>query len=201
MSLTVGVALAGGSSRRMGRDKALVRVAGENLVASTVRRLSGVCAEVLVADGGRGILAGVLSVDDGPGAGPVAGILGAAAARPGRDLLVLACDLPRVPEALLTALVGAGAGDWVVPCWDHGIEPLCALYRPGALAALADRVGEGRYAVHGLKGVAGLAIRTLDEDALVTFGDPRQLFLNLNTPGDLKRFERNPLSAGPAGEG
>ncbi|MCP4655285.1 MAG: molybdenum cofactor guanylyltransferase [bacterium] len=186
MSLTVGVALAGGASRRMGGDKARLRLADESLVASTARRLSAVCAEVLVADRGRGILEGALSVDDGPGAGPVAGILGAAAARPGRELLVLACDLPRVPEALLAALVDAGAGDWVVPRWARGIEPLCALYRPGALAALAERVRDGRYAVHGLQGVVDLAIRTLDEEALMTFGEPRRLFFNLNTPADLE---------------
>src|SRR5262245_23173248 len=85
----VGVILAGGASTRMGRDKALLEIEGETLLARAARRLGEVCEEVLVADAGR-----FGGIPDGPGRGPAAGLLGAARARPGRALLVLAVDLP-----------------------------------------------------------------------------------------------------------
>ena len=74
-----GVVLAGGASRRMGRDKALMELDGEPLVARAVRLLSGVCSDVAVASGdGRrldGAGLGVRQVADVvPDAGPVAGI-------------------------------------------------------------------------------------------------------------------------------
>jgi molybdopterin-guanine dinucleotide biosynthesis protein A len=193
----VGVVLAGGASRRMGRDKAVLAVDGETLVARAARRLLGACAWVAIADGGRGLVPDLPSLPDGPGAGPAAGILGAAGAWPGHPLLVLACDLPRVPTALLEDLAGrvppSGSGeeaDWVVPRWERGLEPLCALYRPAALAALAAAVERGVAAPHRLAEAAALRVRYLEGDRLRRFGEPADLFLNLNTARDLARWRR-----------
>lgn len=186
-SNAVGVALGGGASSRMGRDKAALRWRGSTLLEHAAHRLAAVCREVVVADRGRGLVAGVASVEDGPGGGPAAGILGAAAARPGRDLLVLACDLPRVPRALLAAIAAIGDADWVVPAWKEPgrLEPLCALYRPPALAALAGRVDRGLFAVHRLAEEAGLVVHRLDREALEAYGRPEETFMNVNTPRDL----------------
>lgn len=171
---TVGVVLAGGASSRMGRDKALLEIDGETLAARAVRLLGEVCEEVIVADAGRGLLPG--SVPDGPGQGPAAGILGAARARPGERLLVLAVDLPRVTVALLRRLAGADA-DLVIPRWERGLEPLCALYAPAAVRALEERVGRGRLDPRSLAETPGLRVAYLEE--------PGELFLNWNRPEDL----------------
>jgi molybdopterin-guanine dinucleotide biosynthesis protein A len=151
---------------------------------------------VAVADGGRGLLPGLPSLPDGPGRGPAAGILGAAVAYPGRRLLVLACDLPRVPAPLLAALArsGAEAIDWAVPRWSGGVEPLCALYGPAALAALASRVESGRLALHALL-EEGIAVRVLEGEELAGFGEPGEIFLNLNTPEDWERYVATGLGA------
>jgi molybdopterin-guanine dinucleotide biosynthesis protein A len=184
----VGVVLAGGASRRLGEDKALLAAGGERLAARAARKLAAVCAEVVAADGGRAIVPGVPSVPDGPGRGPAAGVLGAAAACSERTLLVLACDLPEVPEVLLAALAGAAGADWVVPRWQGRLEPLCALYGPAALAALARRAAAGRFALHELDDEPGLVIAHLEEEDIALFGDPARLFLNLNTPDDVARW-------------
>lgn len=187
----VGIVLAGGASSRMGRDKARLplpdRRAGMSLPALAAERLAAVCAEVAVADGGRGLLAGLPTLADGAGQGPAAGILGAAAAYPGRRLLVLACDLPRVPAALLAELARPAAADWSVPRWQGRLEPLCASYGPAALAALGRRVERGLLALHRLTEEA-LAVRVLEGDELARFGDPGKIFLNLNTPEDWERY-------------
>ena len=193
----VGVVLAGGESRRMGRDKALLTVNGETLPAHAARRLGEVCAEVAVADRGRGSLPHLPSLPDGPGQGPAAGILGAALAYPGRSLLVLACDLPLVPAELLAELPRVPGIGWAVPRWRGGVEPLCALYGPAALAALASRAGRGLLGPHGLAEEPGLAIRWLEGEELARFGDPAEVFLNLNTPADLERYEPRASGGSP----
>jgi molybdopterin-guanine dinucleotide biosynthesis protein A len=185
----VGVALAGGASRRMGRDKTGLALAGETLAARAARRLLAVCSAVAVADGGRGLVPGLPWVADGPGRGPAAGILGAARAWPGRALLVLACDLPLVPTPLLAALRDtAAAVDWAVPRRDGRLEPLCALYGPAALAELAAGVARGVMAPHRLGESATLSVRYVEGEGLARFGDPEEIFLNLNAPADVERW-------------
>ena len=184
----VGIVLAGGTSRRLGRDKATLVIEGETLAARAARKLATACTEVAIADRGRCLIEELPSLADGPGEGPAAGILGAARAYPGRVLLVLACDLPEVPEPLLVALAQEHA-DWAVPRRGDRLEPLCALYGPAALAALADAVAAGDLAPHHLAAAPGLALRFLDEDLLARFGDPDRMFLNLNDPADLARWQ------------
>jgi molybdopterin-guanine dinucleotide biosynthesis protein A len=190
----IGVVLAGGASLRMGRDKAILPVLGETLPAWAARRLAGVCAEVVVADRGRGLLPGFSSLPDGPGRGPAAGLLGVAAAHPGRPLLVLACDLPRVPAGLLAAIASSENIDGAFPRWRGGVEPLCALYGPAALDLLASRVGLGLLALYDLPREPGLSIRFLEEAEIARFGPPEEIFLNLNTPEDWERYVAGSIS-------
>lgn len=187
--MACGVVLAGGASRRMGCDKALLEVSGETLVARAYRKLSLICEQVVVAAGSRRPLPGYRVVADGPGRGPAAGILGAAAEMGGQDLLVLACDLPAVTVPLLRRLTLPSAADWILPRWERGIEPLAALYRRAALAALAEQVRDGRWALHQLAEAEGLGIEYVENAQLQESGAPQELFINLNTPQDLTPLE------------
>jgi molybdopterin-guanine dinucleotide biosynthesis protein A len=203
----VGLVLAGGRSARMGEDKGRLDAGGESLAARAARRLRAVCAEVAVADRGRRLLPGppelpsiqsihqsIRSIPDGAGEGPIAGLLGGALAYPGRSLLALACDLPEIPIALLAEIGKPSGFDWVVPRWRGRLEPLCALYRPPALAALAANVSQGALAPHLLAEVAGLSVRYLDGALLARFGAPEAMFVNLNGPEDVRRWRERPGS-------
>lgn len=201
MKRLLGIVLAGGASRRMGRDKAAIELGGETLAASAARRLAAVCPEVALADGGRNLVPGLPSLPDGPGRGPAAGLLGAARAFPGRPLLALACDLPHVPVPLLAELARQAEedrnADWALPRWQGGAEPLCALWGPRALAALEARVARGVYALWSLAEEEGLAVRWLEADLLARFGPPGELFLNVNTPEELNRARAHSLKPEP----
>ncbi len=185
---SVGVVLAGGESRRMGRDKAALVVGGSTLAERAAELLARVCPEVVVADRGAGRVPGLPSLADGPGRGPAAGLLGAAAARPGRDLVVLACDLPAVPEALVAALARESSADCTVPRSPRGLEPLVARYGPAALAALARQVAAGELSVHRLIERGEVSVEILEGAGLARYGDPDEMFLNLNSPEDLERL-------------
>ena len=190
----LGVVLAGGASSRMGTDKALIRWGGVSLAEHALRRLARVCPDVVVADRGRGVVAGARSIEDGPGRGPVAALLGATRAAPGRALLALACDLPAVPEPFLAELARRGersGADWVLARTARGIEPLAALYGPRALAALEEQVQEGRYAPRELLTRDDLRIEIIEGPDLARHGDPEHLFANLNHPEDLSVLEQS----------
>ena len=180
----VGIVLAGGASRRMGRDKALLEWEGGSLVSRACKALAEICPQIAVADRGRGYQPRYPSLPDGPGKGPVAGLLGAANAFPGRSILALACDMPLVPPALLRWLAFAPGRetDLCLPQWAQGREPLCSLLRPRALAALDARARAGRFELQTLADSAPLRPLFLSSGILDSFGTPGQMFANANEP-------------------
>jgi molybdopterin-guanine dinucleotide biosynthesis protein A len=127
------VVLAGGKSRRMGEEKALLEIDGVPLISHVIRQLEPWFQEIVVSTGtGRGFpFLDVKQVPDSTqGVGPLAGILAGLEAATYDRCLVYACDMPEVPTRLVSRLVEAGrARDAAVPRYPDGtIEPLCALY-------------------------------------------------------------------------
>ncbi len=138
----LGLVLTGGSSARMGRDKAALDYHGEAQADRAVSLLKGFCAEVFVScraeqadEPGR---AGHPQIHDSHlGLGPLSGILSAQDRRPGAAWLVLACDLPFVDQPVLEALVrGRRPFSYATAFRGHqGLpEPLCAIYEPKSRA-------------------------------------------------------------------
>jgi molybdopterin-guanine dinucleotide biosynthesis protein A len=106
-----GYVLAGGRSSRMGRDKALLELAGKPLIEHAVTKLRRVCAEVSILAGAEGEHAGLarfaLVVHDiHPGCGPISGIEAALAHTTHDWNLILAVDVPFLPTALLDRWLG-----------------------------------------------------------------------------------------------
>ncbi len=107
----VGVVLAGGASRRMGRDKATLELDGVALATRVANALAGGgCTDVEVQGGDVAALA-VLGLavhpDSTPGAGPVVAIADVLARHTGATV-VAACDLPDLDAASVEALIAAG---------------------------------------------------------------------------------------------
>lgn len=143
--MLTGLVLAGGSSRRMGRDKALLRLpGGESLLERQIWALreAGAARVLISTRPGRdyGALADDLVFDTEADAGPLAGIAAGLRAAGAGLVLVLAVDMPRVDPGHLRELLRRAESEparGVVPVCDGILEPLLALY-PAALASAAE---------------------------------------------------------------
>ncbi len=143
--------LAGGESRRMGRPKGLLQVAGTTLVEFVAGRLEPEFAELLISANEPGqVPAGLAAMarivpDLHRGAGPLAGIEAGLAAASQPVLMAVACDMPYVSPALVRRLVVACQGhDAAVPVLDGRPEPVCAAYAGSAAGPIAAALVEGR---------------------------------------------------------
>jgi molybdopterin-guanine dinucleotide biosynthesis protein A len=183
----VGFVVAGGASRRMGRDKALLPWGGRDLLDHAIARLCAVAGEVRILCGPeRRYLERGLPVepDVAPGAGPLGGVLTGLTAASGRPGLFLAVDLPHVPLPLLARLAERAEGwDAVVPVSPRGPEPLCAVYGPGCRDPIRRRVEAGDLMMTAFW--PEVRVLRLDPGELAAFGDPAEMFRNLNAPEDL----------------
>ncbi len=134
------VILAGGRSVRMGRDKALLLLNGETLLARTTRLAREAGAAPVFISGREGV-EGALP-DRLPGHGPLEGLATALEAAPPGRVLVLAVDLPALDLPFLRWLLGHAGG--VVPQLPGGPEPLAALYPTGAAALAREQLAQGQ---------------------------------------------------------
>jgi molybdenum cofactor guanylyltransferase len=178
-----GLVLAGGASRRMGRDKALLVVDGERLVDRAVRRLQEVAEDVVVASGTRTIPGlRVAQVGDRlPGCGPLGGLVAGLEAVAGDLALVLACDLPDADTALLGQLADRWQGDAaLIPSARGRPQPLHAVWSAAAAVQLGALVDAGVRPV--LDAADRLGARVLDDDETAALHPAPRWWRNLNTP-------------------
>jgi molybdenum cofactor guanylyltransferase len=115
---------------------------------------------------------------------PLAGIV-AALRHAERPLVVLGCDFPFAPPALLRALAETPE-PLVVPAPGGDPQPLMARWAPELLPRLEGSLTREEPL---RRTVAALAPRLLDDTELAWFGDPGRAFFNVNTPADLRAAE------------
>lgn len=189
--LPLGAVLAGGRSRRMGRDKATLTLGGRPLAERAARTLETLLDEVVVVGGTVEAAAGFPRlVDRRPGHGPLAGLETALAHAGGRPVFVLACDLPHAGDDLVRFVIAhaalAAADATVARAWYPVVgaerQPLCALYSPGNLPAVTAYLDRGGRSVTGyLQGIEAAGVEVGQEEP---FYRP-DLLANLNRPQDL----------------
>ncbi|HEY0789942.1 MAG TPA: molybdenum cofactor guanylyltransferase [Chthoniobacterales bacterium] len=182
-----GVLLAGGRSQRMGRDKALLTLAGgDPLWQWQLEKLHSLgLAEVVVSGPSRpGFPPGLRCLADAyPGHGPLGGLGTVFDACPQRPVLVLAVDVPRISAGFLNALLtGSSFEVGRVPKVAGHYEPLVAVYPPSA------RSFARRALTSGCLRLQDFAQSLVNAGSVLPYDVPRSEwadFVNWNRPEDL----------------
>ncbi len=191
------VVLAGGASRRMGRDKRLlpwgVDADGKprTLLQSVVDKLAAVADDVIVVANDEPDVLGARVVPDAiPGSGSLGGILsGVEAARHDR-VFVAAADMPFLSLALVRDLLGRLEGhDAVVPIVGGRPEPLHAVYGPTVATAARRQIARGQLKI--ALAFEGLDVVRVSEADLRRLDPELRSFRNVNTPEDYKGARRD----------
>ncbi|WP_308636772.1 molybdenum cofactor guanylyltransferase [Paenibacillus silvisoli] len=184
-----GIILAGGQSRRMGTDKALLRIGETTLLRRLADQMAalGLSRIVLsVGDGGReavyreqlaGLAANVVYVSDRyPDCGPLAGLHAALSALPEPGYgFVMACDMPLLSPSLFRRMAQTAATSREPDVIRTEGQPFHALYHTRIADTLAKRLEQRDLRVMGLLG---------DLDTILLDCEPEEeaAFVNLNNP-------------------
>ncbi len=194
------IVLAGGLSKRFGRNKAFVKLRGKPLIGYVIERVMKVSDEVIIvirpsddAEAFHRISSDVRVVVDGEDfQSPLVGASAGFEASSGDYSLLVPCDTPFISvEAVRLLFEVCFNVDAVIPRWPNGyIEPLQSVYRTeAALEAARTSLLNGRRDLHSMISLLGrirymstLVIREIDPSLLT--------FFNVNTGLDLRRAER-----------
>jgi molybdenum cofactor guanylyltransferase len=185
----------------MGRDKALVELAGRPLIELALEKLRALGFSPRIV-GSRLDLATFAPVilDIHPRAGPLGGIEAALSASDREQNLFLPVDLPWLPIEFLRWMIDRvelTSALATIPRLQGLPQPLCAIYSrsvlPHVRAALASGDAKVINAIERASKTTGLRIDSFDVESIATsrsWEQPRPLhkwFENINTPADLEK--------------
>jgi molybdenum cofactor guanylyltransferase len=187
------VILAGGLSRRMGTDKAMIDLATKPLALHVAERLAPQVSTVYLNAPPDHPLASVLPLlpdgkPDRPG--PLAGVLAGLRAFAERSdapthILTTPCDTPFLPRDLVTRLAELAARDTIVMASSAGrSHPVAALW-PVSLADDLDHWLDDPDHRRVFDFLSRHPVATVEFEILPRLPDPLDPFFNINTPEDL----------------
>lgn len=178
------ILLAGGKSRRMGCDKAMLPFEGGTLLEWQIRKLRQLHLEQILISGGGYCVPGAQTVPDiFPDCGPIGGIYSCMQQAHGSACLVLSVDTPLVPVSVLEKLCEKHlSGDseiTILRTKDGDIEPLIGIYNTGIAELLLQQIRAQNFSVRHLVRLVSTAFFDVD-DELACF--------NCNRPEDYQRL-------------
>ena len=146
--ISVGI-LAGGSSSRMGEDKALIRIGNERIIDRISKELAGFSEIIVSAGQNRSYekLGFITVCDENAGTGPMEGIRQVLKSAKEEYVFVCAADMPFIKKELVEHLSSYICSDfdcYVIADEDH-IQPLCAIYKKSVLPVIEELISGKNY--------------------------------------------------------
>ncbi len=196
MQMVTGIILAGGKSRRMGQNKALLRLGNETLIGHVIHRIQPITDELLLITNSpeEYIHLGItMHGDIIPNAGALGGIHAGLAYASHETVICVGCDNPFLMPNLLTYLVSVlGKHDAVMPWTDKEegqitLQTLCAVYSKRCLSIIEEMLNELDLRVHALQERAN--VLCLSPEVWKTYDSEGHSFFNVNTPADFEKAQ------------
>ena len=178
-----GVILVGGKSRRMGRDKAFLEVAGRPLFEIILELFRESFSRILLVGNREERFAsyGLPVVPDIYPGSSLGGLYTGLHHAETEHVFVSSCDLPFPSAQVLGHLCSLKEGyDAVVPSTSYGYEPLFALYAKSCLAPIRAQLERGEFCAFSY--YPQINIRHVPPEELAPLDRDGKAFWNLNTP-------------------
>ena len=189
-----GIVLAGGMSRRLGRQKALEPLAGEPMITRVIGRLSPVVKdEVVVVVNDEARVAELplpesvqTAVDRHPGVGPLGGILTGLEASDTDWSIAVSCDMPFLSARLFDYMLDQrDSYDAVIPLIKGRPEPTHGVYAKSCLPHMERKILAGELKIASF--FDDVRVNFVHEDVLEDFDPGLISFFNVNTQSDMDR--------------
>ncbi len=191
------IILAGGQSRRMGTNKALLPLDGQPLIARTAACLRPLADELIVVTNtpeAYQFLAtdfgATLTTDALPTRSALVGLYSGLRAARGDLALAVACDMPFLNAALLRFMLSLAQTEYdvVAPQVNDLLEPLHAVYRPATCTPAVERhllAGDRRM----ISFYPAVQVRTVTSAEVAQFDREHLSFVNVNTPEEWAQWQ------------
>jgi molybdenum cofactor guanylyltransferase len=185
-----GYILAGGKSSRMGTDKGLILFNGKSIIEHIMEQLQPVTDKVIIVSNNPAYEKfGVEVITDlVREIGPAGGIFTALSHSKTAQIFVLSCDMPFVTTAAIEYVIQhASQSQITIASHDGRSEPLFGIYSKSCLTLWDMLIKKGFLKLQEMVAEFDLLKLNMDGSPLFT----RNVFININTPEDLKNLKIN----------
>jgi molybdopterin-guanine dinucleotide biosynthesis protein A len=185
-----GVLLAGGKSKRMGRDKRFLPIGDRTLLERGLSSMSSLLQHlcIVIAQDSPSLSANVpvfrdLVADCGSLGGLYTGLREASTPH----IFVAACDMPFLNVNLIRYMIGLKErADIVVASWDNRIQPTHAIYSKRCTPIFEDMIRKRNVKIQNVLQHPSLTVRFMTETEVRVIDPDGLSFLNINTLADLE---------------
>jgi len=186
------IILAGGASRRMGRDKALIQVEGIRLLDYVYGKCQELFSEIIIVTNQPQQFIEYqtpIVVDEIPGAGSLGGLYTGLKRASNYYSFCVACDMPFLNPELITYLIEKRfKSDVVIPMTNKGLEPLHAVYSKRCIEPIKKLVERGDFKISGL--IPEVHVEYCEEEEIKEIDPSFTSFINVNTKEDLFQIQK-----------
>ena len=192
-STVCGIILAGGMSRRLGRNKAVEEFNGSPLISHVIDRISSITNETIIVVNNQERASQLplpdsakVAVDIYPDKGSLGGIFTGLSASESHWGIVVACDMPFLNTQLLEHMLSLRNGSYaIVPVLSNRPEPINAIYSKYCLSKIQHKIENDDLKISGL--FEQIKVKWVSKDTIDAY-DPNHIsFFNINTQKDLDR--------------
>jgi molybdopterin-guanine dinucleotide biosynthesis protein A len=183
-----GAILAGGKSRRMGRNKALLELAGKPVIERLVEQFRKTFAEVIVIanDTQYGRFCDAVFSDIYYEKGPLAGLHSALTHAANDWVFISACDSPFFNVGLFREMLPLrDKADAVICETEDGLQPLTALYSRRCLPHIDNCLQQERLKVASFHD--RIRLRVVPSEEIERLDSNARMFWNMNYPEDYEQ--------------
>ncbi|MBI4595224.1 MAG: molybdenum cofactor guanylyltransferase [Candidatus Tectomicrobia bacterium] len=186
-----GVVLAGGQSRRLGTNKAFLKLGQKSLIERAVSTLGEIFQEVLVITNQTipNLPQKVRVLPDiFPGKGSLGGLYTGLINSMHSHIFAVACDMPFLdPKFIRFMLTDFTPWDIVIPRDQEGYQPLHAIYSRNCIPYIEKQLTQGRLAIIEFFNLVKLNV--IEGEKLEMFNKNGLTFFNINTLEDWQKAQ------------
>jgi molybdopterin-guanine dinucleotide biosynthesis protein A len=195
-AIITGIILCGGKSKRLGRDKAFVKLEGRNIIERVVDNLAPVVNElIIVADEEKQSVYSSLEsnlkvvTDKYRDKSALGGLYTGLHYSSYSYSIIVACDMPFLNINLLKYMVSIADGyDAVIPKIGNYIEPLHGIYSHDCMNNAEKLINENNLSIRGL--ISQINTRYVLKREIEMYDPELISFFNINNELDLQKAEQ-----------
>jgi len=182
-----GIILCGGQSKRMGTNKALLKLGKLTMIEHVIQIMQPICGEIILSVNNADLdfLPYRKIKDKIDGIGPIAGFHSSLMETNAEENLVISCDTPFITSQFLNLLISNSKGfDIVLPVYHKRIQTMTGFFRKSMLAVIQDQMEKGNFVPVNIFENTNVNLIQIENEKLLNIG---HLFFNINSQEDYEK--------------